>query len=148
MSARRGLLPGLLLVVPLLAGCGGDEYEDYCAEVKEHQTELTEIATSGEQGALLEALPIYRDLREKAPDDITDEWQQVIRAFEGLQAALDAAGADAATYDPKRPPEGVTEEEQDAIAAAAGELASPATVEALDGVEQQARDVCQTPLTL
>lgn len=143
----RSLL-GLLLVVPLLAGCGGNEYDDYCAAVKEHQTELTEITTSGAQGALLDALPIYRELRDEAPEDITDEWQQVIRSFEALQAALDDAGVDASSYDPKKPPEGVTQDQQDAIAAAADELASQATVAALEGVEQHARDVCHTPLTL
>lgn len=147
MTRRTSGAAGLLLAVALLAGCG-DEYDGYCEVVEEKQAELTEIATSGEQGALLRALPIYEELREEAPDDITDEWQQVIRALQALQQALDDAGASASTYDPKNPPEGVTQDQQDAIAAAADELRSPATVAALDSVEQQARDVCHTPLTL
>lgn len=142
-----------LLVVPLLclsllAGCGGDEFDDYCAVVEEHQLELTEITTSGEPGALLEALPIYQDLRENAPDDITDEWQQVVRAVQGLVDALAEAGIDASAYDPQDPPEELSDEQEAAIKAAADQLASRATQEALEGVEQQARDVCQTPLTL
>lgn len=138
---------GLLLVVPLVAGCASEQ-EQYCEAVKDNQTELTEIAGTGGPTALLESLDIYRELRDEAPDDIVDEWQQVIRSLEGLQDALDAAGVDPETYDPKQPPEGITDEQRDAIAAAASDLGSEETLQALSGVEQQARDVCHTPLTL
>ena len=37
----------------------------------------------GGPDALLEALPIFRDLADEAPDDIRDEWQTVIDALEG-----------------------------------------------------------------
>lgn len=152
MKAPLAALAALALLAPLLGGCGGDPFDDYCEAVAEHQTELTEITTSGERGALLKALPIYRELRAEAPSDITDEWQVVITSLTRLQQALDDArggeGVDASTYDPKDPPDGVTAEERDAIAAAADEVGSTATAEALRSVEQQARDVCQTPLTL
>ena len=51
-----------------------------------------EITTEGGQTALIEALALYRELRAEAPPDITDEWQQVIRSIERLDAALDDAG--------------------------------------------------------
>ncbi len=137
----------LLLTVPLLGGCATDQ-EKYCDAVQEHQTELSEIAAQGGQAALLDALDIYRDLQEQAPRDITDEWDQVVSSIADLQEALDAAGVDPASYNPKRPPEGVTQEEQQAIAEAATEVGSLETQRALAGVEQQARDVCKTPLTL
>lgn len=137
----------LVLAVPLVAGCASEQ-ETYCDAVAEHQTELTDLAAQGGQTALLDALDIYRDLQGKAPRDITDEWQQVVTSLEGLQEALDDAGVDPATYRPKKPPEGVTEEQQEAIAAAASDVGSVATRTALAGVEQQARDVCHTPLTL
>lgn len=140
-------LLALLLAAPLLAGCASDQ-EKYCDAVKEHQTELSEIAGQGGPAALLDALDIYRDLQDQAPRDITDEWKQVVTSIAALQAALDDAGVDAATYDPKEPPEGVTEEQQQAIADAATEVGSLETQRALAGVEQQARDVCKTPLTL
>jgi hypothetical protein len=137
----------LLVTVPLLTGCASDQ-ERYCEAVEENQAELSEIATQGGQAALLDALDIYRALREDAPRDITDEWDQVIRSIEGLEQALADAGVDAASYNPKKPPEGVTEEQQEAIALAASEVGSTDTRDALAGVEQQARDVCKTPLTL
>ena len=48
--------------------------------MKDHQAELGELAAEGGQTALLDALPAYRELQEQAPDDITDEWQQVVDA--------------------------------------------------------------------
>lgn len=148
----KRLLAGLALLLPVLNGCGGDPYDDYCEVVADTQTELTEITSSGERGALLKALPLYRELLDEAPSDITDEWQVVIGSLEGLQEALDEAldgtGVEPSAYDPENPPDGVTPEEQDAVAAAADAVGSVETQEAFRGVEQQARDVCQTPLTL
>jgi len=140
-------LIALLVAVPLLAGCASDQ-ESYCEAVAEHQTELSEITAQGGQAALLKALDIYRDLQEKAPRDITDEWAQVVRSLASLEEALADAGVDATSYNPKKPPRGVTDEQQQAIAAAATDVGSIETREALAGVEQQARDVCKTPLTL
>lgn len=133
-----------LLLVPL-AGCA-DDAEQYCDAVKENQEELTEITASGGPNALLDALDIYRELQSEAPSDIADEWQQVVRSIESLEQALDEAGVDRATYDPADPPADVSQEEQDAIARAADEVGSVETQEAMRGVEQQARDVCKTPL--
>ena len=83
-------LAALLLAVPLLAGCASDQ-ERYCEAVEENQTELSDIAAQGGQEALLEALDIYRALREEAPRDITDEWDQVIRSIAALEEALEDA---------------------------------------------------------
>ena len=68
---QRSLTATLLLAATLLTGCGGD---DYCGAVEAHQAELTDVTASGSPAALLEALPIFRDLQEEAPDDIRDEW--------------------------------------------------------------------------
>lgn len=141
----------LLLALSLAAGCADEQErarESYCEAVKEHQQELSEITSGGGQTALLDALDIYRELRDEAPRDIADEWQQVVRSLEGLQTALDEADADPATYDPEDPPRDVTEQEQQEIARAASEVASRETQEAFAGVQQQVRDVCHTQLTL
>ncbi len=128
-------------------GCASDK-EKYCEAVKDHQAELGELAAEGGQTALLDALPAYRELQEQAPDDITDEWQQVVSSIEGLQQALDDAGVDPETFDPKQPPEGLGEDDLAAIADAADRVGSAETQQSLQGLEQQARDVCQTPLSL
>ena len=137
-----------LLLAGLLTGCGGDAKEDYCDAVKDHQTELSDIISTGKPDALINALDIFHDLQDRAPSDITDEWQQLVGRIEALQDALDDADVDAATYDRDDPPAGLTSEQKARIDAAAKELGSGTTLRALQDLGQQARDVCQTPLTL
>jgi hypothetical protein len=145
---RRALAAGLLLLLPPLTACGADPQEEYCAAVQEHQKELTEIVGSGGQDSLLRAEDVFQDLRSKAPADIADEWQQVVTRIEALDRALREAGVDPATYDRRRPPAGLSGTDKDAIDSAARELGSRSTLDALGGLDQQARDVCRTPLSL
>jgi hypothetical protein len=144
---RRALVVAALLL-PLLGGCGGDEQDAYCGAVKSHQEELSDLIGSGAPDALLKALPVFRDLQAEAPDDITDEWQQVVGRISALDEALDEAAVDPATYDREHPPSGLTEEEKARIDAAAKELGSGTTLRALQDLDQHARDVCHTALTL
>jgi hypothetical protein len=142
---RRVVL--IALVVPLLVACG-DAQDDYCDAVAEHQKDLSEVVGSGEPDAMLQALDTFEDLADRAPSDITDEWQQVNTSIEGLQQALDDAGVDASTYDRDKPPAGLTAQQKKAIDDAAARLGGAETLQALKDLDQQARDVCHTPLTL
>jgi hypothetical protein len=137
----------LLAAALLVTGCA-DQKEKYCDAVEDHQQELGEILGGGSPDALLKALPIFRDLADEAPEDLRDEWKTVIDAVAGLQEALEDAGVDPATYDRDHPPEGLSQADQDAIDAAARQLTSEETVTALSGVDQQAKDVCETPLQI
>jgi hypothetical protein len=121
--------------------------ERYCDEVLARRAELTTVLSTDGGDGLLRALPILADLRERAPADIRDEWRVLVRALEGLRDALEAAGADPATYDRDDPPQGVSAAERDRIDAAALVVGSSATSQALSGLDQHARDVCGTPLT-
>lgn len=142
---RRAVAVALLL--PFLVACGSDQ-DSYCDAVEEHQQELSEIVGSGDPDALIQALDVLRDLQDQAPDDISDEWQQVVGRIDALKSALDDAGVDPATYDREHPPGGLSDEQTAAIDAAAKELGSGTTLRALQDLDQQARDVCKTPLTL
>jgi hypothetical protein len=128
-----------------LAGCRSDQ-EKYCESVKDHQQELGELIGGGSSDALLKALPIFRDLSGDAPEDIRDDWKVVIDALEGLQGALEHAGVDPSTYDRDHPPAGLGQDDKDAIDQAAAALGSEATTNAFNAVEQEAKDVCGTPL--
>lgn len=139
-----GLSVGLL--VPLLAGCGGDGFDAYCERVEEHQVALTEAVAEGGPDALLGVLPQLQDLREAAPRDVADEWQQVVGRLETLEQALDDAGLDPADYDRADPPDDLDDEQRAAIDGAARELVRPTTLSALQAVETQVRDVCGTAL--
>ena len=137
-------------VSTLLVGCGDDDdpFEAYCKEVKAQRESLSEDLAGDTGTALINALPEFERLQDKSPDDLEDEWATVTSRIGDLVEALEDAGVDPTTYDRSQPPAGLTEEEKGAIDAAARALATPEMVAALDGVEQQARDVCKTPMTL
>lgn len=147
---KAALAAGALLLVGLagLAGCGGSPQSSYCDEVKSQRTQLSAVVGAGGEAALLEALPIFRRLQGTAPGDIRGDWTTLVDALTGLQDALRTAHVDPQEYDAKHPPAGVSAAQQQAIAAAATTLGSAKTQAALAAVQQQARDVCHTPLSL
>jgi hypothetical protein len=134
----------------LLVGCGDDDdpFASYCEAVEAQRPALSEDLAAGGATGLIDALPEFEKLAAKAPDDLQDEWDTVTSRIGDLVSALEGADVDPATYDRKRPPAGLTPEQKDAIDAAAQALVTPEMTAALNGVEQQARDVCKTPLTL
>jgi hypothetical protein len=141
-----------------LAGCDSDDddpyaiperFQDYCDEVKSLKATLGDaLSTGGDSSGLIKALPSFRSLAAEAPDDVADDWDVVIEKIQDLVDALDAAGIDPETYHRKHPPAGLTKDQRDAIDAAAVALVSTASAEAMSSVQQQARDVCKTPLFL
>jgi hypothetical protein len=144
----RPALTAALVLVSLLVGCSEDPYDAYCEVVTDHQGELTRTIDEGGPDVLLRALPVFRDLEDAAPSDIRDDWQVVVNGLTALESALDDAGVDPATYDRENLPEGVSEAERDRIDAAAEDLRTEESEAAFAAVEQQARDVCKTPLWL
>lgn len=145
---RRTLVA--LACAAVLAGCGEPSAEevraDYCATVEREQRALSERLAEPSPTALLDAQPVFRRLADAAPGDIADEWRVLLAAVGGLDEALAEAHVDPATYDPDEPPTDVTREQRAAIERAAAELLNPRTQEAVAAVDQQARDVCRTPL--
>jgi hypothetical protein len=159
---RARVLPvvAILVVAALLVGVVGvvgvvawrhhhsDPYAAYCATVADHRGLIASATEQGATTGLIAALPSFEALRAKAPSDIADDWTVVVTAIAGLQDALQAAGIDPSTYDAAHPPSGTTTGQRDAIAAAAARLGSERTSAALAAVDQEARDVCHTPLML
>ena len=147
-----GALTTLLGAALLLTSCGEPSPEeqraDYCDAVRSHQRELTDIAADTSPAATFRALPVYRDLRDHAPEDIAPDWARVVDRIEQLQEALRAAGVSEDDYGSKQWQQGLSTEQKDEIERAASGLADPRTAQALSDVEQQARDVCHTPLSL
>ncbi len=149
MRRSHRLLAVLLgLVVLTLTGCGGDSTEDYCNALSQRREKIAEMVESGSATALLDNLSMLRELAEKAPDDLTDEWQTYLGALEGLDGALDDAGVEPADFEDGKPPAGLADSDRKAIADAAGEITTEEVVQAAAGIEQQARDVCKINLGL
>ncbi|MDN4161560.1 hypothetical protein [Nocardioides abyssi] len=148
MTGVRRLLACGLLLLPLAVGCSEDPFDAYCEVVEEERPDLSDAVAAGSPTALIEALPSLEALEDAAPRDLRDEWDLVVGRVRELRDALEDADVDPAAYDAERRPAGVTDAEDARIDAAARQLVAPATVRALAGVQQQARDVCGTPLTL
>ena len=151
MRARRHAVAALALLLGagLVAGCGEDDpAAGYCDTVAEHRTELSRTIEEGGGAGLLLALPTLADIAEEAPDDIADEWEELVGGLEQLRDALEDAGVEPEAYDPKRPPAGLSTAEQQAIEEAADRVGSQESQLALGAIDQQVRDVCHEPLTL
>lgn len=141
------VVAGLAMAMALATGCAGDPQADYCEAVEDHQVALTEIAASSDTGSLFDALPVYDDLAEEAPDDIATRWAQVIDPLRRLEETLDEAGVNTSSYAADDPPADLDQEDREAIEAAARTVGSEQTVTAMASVEQHALDVCGTPLS-
>jgi hypothetical protein len=135
----------LVLLVPLLTGCGS---ASYCDTVTSHQAELGTIIESGGRGALLQALPIFEDLQGSAPSDVADDWQLLVTRVTALRDALTDAHVDPASYDPEHPPAGLTSAQRTAILRAAAGVGAADTRQALADLQQEVLDVCHTSLEL
>lgn len=145
---RRGYAgwAGVVLAVGLLSGCG-DDGAAYCTQLQADQEELAEMSENPASG-LVNNLPRLRNLADKAPDDLVDEWQTLINAVEQLDTALDEADVDPDDYRDGKPPKGLSAADQKAIGEAGAVLASEEVVVAAGGIEQQARDVCKLQMGL
>lgn len=135
-----------LAVAPWASSCGKPSLSSYCDAVKSNRDQLSKVS-QGATSSTLDALPILRELRDRSPDDVRADWNHVVSAFERLQRAFDDAHVDPSSYDPKHPPAGLTADQRSAIAAAVAGITTGSTAQSWFVVQQEVRDVCQTPLT-
>ena len=137
--ARR--LSGLVVMLSTsLTGCTSQQ-EAYCEVLAEEQDTLTDLAEATEEGnsdidAIVES---YERQRASAPDELLDEYDTVIRAFESLRVAIQRAGIDADDYDPGDLPPNVR--------AVADKLGSFQVEEAAAGIQDYGEQVCDVSLT-
>ena len=136
-----------LALTATLAGCGNSE-EKYCDALRKDRVQIDEMTNDTSSDALLDGLPLFQDLADQAPDDLTDEWQTFVNALEGLKDALDAADVKGSDFRDGKIPASVTGEKRQSIVAAADNLASSDVVSAVNGIETQGRDVCKVNLGL
>ena len=132
----------------MLNGCS-EQGEDYCAALKEEQSTLTELADSAEKGGdvLTPTVASFERLRTAAPEELRDEWDTLLVAYRSLVDAVQEAEIDPAEYRPDDPPPGLSGEEAKQLAAVASKVASARVVEAANGIQQHAREVCDVEFT-
>lgn len=137
------------LVVGLLVagttGCGTSTEDAYCADLKKHQS----VFAQDDSGVgLIKQFDQLRALAAAAPDDLSDEWQRVVAAVSGLRDALAREGLAPEDFAFGKVPDTLDAAARDRIAAAASQLTDPGVVEAFNGIDQQAKDVCKLQLGL
>ena len=145
-GARRVAILGALLM--LLPQACGDEESGYCSAMSADQKVFAEMQDDPGGIGLLAHRSTLHDLGKRAPDDLRDEWQTFLGAIDAFAATLHDAGVEPGDFVDGKPPASLGEAERTRIAHAASELASPDVVEAADGIEQQAKDVCKLQLGL
>lgn len=145
MTGLRRTAAATVLLVVGLTGCS-DQQEKYCDALAEEQKTLTELADdAGESGAdvLTPTIESFERLRTEAPDEVRDEWETVLAAYESLEDAVQRAGVDPGDYSPDDPPPGLSKAERDRLASVASKLASFRVTEAIAGIEQHGDEVCE-----
>ncbi len=148
MTRRTAAAGAVLTLLALLTGCA-DEREEYCEALAEEKATLNELAESSADGGdvLTPTLESFEELRAVAPEELQDEWETLVVAYEAVVDAVEEAGIDPAEYRPDELPEGVSEAESERLAAVASKLLSPRVREATAGIEQHGREVCDVSFT-
>jgi hypothetical protein len=141
------LATAVALLLPLTA-CGSDDETSYCDALKSDQQLFAEMQDDTSGLGLLKHRTTLRALAEKAPDDLTDEWQTFLGALDAFAGTLREVGVAPGDFVDGKPPATLDADERTRIANAANELASADVVEAADGIEQHAKDVCKLQLGL
>ena len=148
---RTALVVAGVLVTAGLAGCSHGT-ESYCTALKGDQKKLAALARQsakpGQAGAdaVGGTVTVLSDLRDQAPDDISDEWDTLVAALQGLVDAVKATGHPLADFAGGSKPAGVTTGQYDAVRQAAAELQSTRVQQAGKSIEQHAQDVCKVDL--
>jgi len=140
----------VVLLAGLMVGCSSSE-DDYCGTLKESKaafTKLADAAESNDPDYLGDALALFSRMREESPGELRDEWDTVVFAWSDLVDALHEAGIEPTGFDPDERPEGVTEEQFAHVKDVAVKLSSQRVLDAVDGINEHAKDACDVDLSL
>jgi hypothetical protein len=124
-----------------LMGCSDPE-EGYCETLAAEQGELTELAERDSGDVLSPTAASFQRLQEAAPEELRDEWDTVVGAYQVLKETIDELGVDPDSYDPEAPPDDLADAAVRRLATAAGALGSTRVLDAVRGIEDHARTVC------
>ena len=144
-AAGAGLLAGVLALG--VTSCG-DQEKSYCAALSADQELFAAMADDTSGLALLKHRTALHQLADKAPSDLGDEWQTFLGAVDAFAKTLGDAKVKPGDFVDGQAPAGLDPAVRARIAGAANELSSDDVVQAADGIEQQAKDVCKLQLGL
>jgi hypothetical protein len=148
MTTRRLLTVVVAAVLLLSLQACGDHEKAYCSALSSDQKVFAEMADDTTGVGLLQHRSTLHSLAAKAPDDLTDEWQTFLGALDAFAAKLHDVGVAPGDFVDGQPPARLSAADRARIAAAASELSDADVVEAANGIEQHAKDVCKLQLGL
>jgi hypothetical protein len=147
IRASAAALAAVLLSAGL-TGCSS-RTDGYCSTLEDAGPRLERLASTAQkpQGDVMaDSLQVLEELRDQAPEEVADEWDTLVLAWDGMTEALDAAGAAPSAFASGERPDGVSSADYAAVRQAARQLSSTPVRQAAQGIEQHALDVCQVDL--
>jgi len=164
MNKHLGWAAAAVLALGALTGCGdstdstdgsggadsadsadaGNSAEEYCNELKSAQDAFASF-NGDDPTKFSDAMQQLRDLSGQAPDDISGDWQTMVQAMDGLEAAVEDAGLsfeDLTTLGDGALPEGVTPEDITKLQADIKALDDPKVEQAADKISAHAKSEC------
>jgi hypothetical protein len=140
-----------VLLLTGLTGCASST-ESYCSALKDDSRQLTRLAVqAGKKGtegsaAFASTVRLLSELRDRAPDDVSGDWDTLVSALQGLRDAIEESGASPAELGSGARPRGVTTGQLAAVRQAAAELSTTEVQQAGQSIEQHSLDVCEVDL--
>lgn len=139
------VLAALLALMTLLSDCGGAPEDQYCSAVRAEKPTLDRLAQESKKAnadVVTPTLEAFERLQKQAPPELSDEYQTVVFAYKDLVEAIHQSGIEPQGYRPGERPAGLSDQEARQLAAVAAKLSSPHVTDAVGGIEQHAKEVC------
>lgn len=131
----------------LLGGCGGGT-EAYCEDLRSAEEQFSSFGDDAAQ--FEEAVATFRELGEEAPDEVADDWEAFLGAFDELEAALNDAGIELSDLEEIQQgnlPEGVSQEDLRALGTEIEALSDGTVEKAGSAIEEHAKTECDVDLS-
>jgi hypothetical protein len=156
MKRHIAALALALICAPTLTACSfGSEGKDlagspYCKDLGAAKKSLARIE-GGDIGALGDAATLVHTLEGEAPDDVSDDWTVIAKAFDDILQGFEAAGVhaeDLAGLNDGQFPEGVDVEALQNVLTLAQTLTTSDDFKKSDAnVTKEAKDACGIDLS-
>ena len=143
---KKSAVVALLLLMSVLAGCGGGgKNSDYCKDLEASAPKFVALK-SNDTSQLEDVFKASHRLAAEAPDDIKDDWAVLDKGMIEIEKAVKDAGikfSDFAELQRGKIPEGVDVDKLQGLPAKFQKLNSPAFDKASRAISKHARDVCE-----
>ncbi len=134
----------------LVGGCGGGT-EAYCEDLRAAEDQFAAFdGATPDADQFEDAIASFRTLGEEAPEEVAQDWEVFLGAFDDLESALDDAGiafSDLAGIQEGELPEGVDQEALAELGAEIESLGGAEVEEAGTAIEEHASSECDVDLS-